>query len=130
MLLYGSNGSGKTTILNLVYHLLHPEPYGGHRSFVGSIPFKTFRVHIADGTVVTAARSRKYVPGSYRTQVEKPLWKRHIEVGVEAGQECREEGEEPDYMQFCTTLQKLGLSSIFFAILAASKEVARGMSTS
>ena len=38
MLLYGNNGSGKTTILNLLYHLLDPEPYGGHRSYVGRIP--------------------------------------------------------------------------------------------
>ena len=40
MLLYGSNGSGKTTILNMIYHLLHPDLIGGHRTFWATFHLK------------------------------------------------------------------------------------------
>ena len=44
ILLYGSNGSGKTTILNLIFHLLSPEPWGGHRTFVSRVPFRKINI--------------------------------------------------------------------------------------
>jgi energy-coupling factor transporter ATP-binding protein EcfA2 len=113
ILLYGSNGSGKTTILNLIYHLLHPEPYGGHRSFVGTIPFKKFRVHLFDGTIVTASRSRKYEPGSYKVHVKQPGENVELIWTWRPGQSRRQQGDEPDYMHFCAILKKLGLSFHF-----------------
>ena len=35
----GDNGSGKTTILNLLVHILSPEPYAGHRTAIGETHF-------------------------------------------------------------------------------------------
>ena len=40
MIIYGDNGSGKTTILKLLFHLLSPHP--GHRKFLTQIPFSKF----------------------------------------------------------------------------------------
>lgn len=110
MLLYGNNGSGKTTILNLLYHLLHPEPYGGHRSFVGSVPFKQFRVHLLDGLVVTAYRKRTYNPGIYHVTVKGAKRNGDITWTWQPDRKRREEGEEPAYVEFCKVLQRLGFS--------------------
>ena len=49
LLLYGDNGAGKSTILNIVFHLLHPAPYGGHRSAVGPIPFRFVKIVLTSG---------------------------------------------------------------------------------
>jgi ABC-type uncharacterized transport system ATPase subunit len=40
MILYGDNGSGKTTILRLIFNLLSPEDRAGHRSYLARTSFK------------------------------------------------------------------------------------------
>lgn len=64
-ILYGDNGSGKTTLLTLLYHMLAHEPHGGHRTYVGSIPFRYFRVTLSTGIVVTATRDTSHEVGPY-----------------------------------------------------------------
>jgi len=65
-LIYGDNGSGKTTILNLLFHLLSSEPGSGHRTYLANTPFAEFSVHFTDGTVVTAQKN-KGILGSFDT---------------------------------------------------------------
>jgi energy-coupling factor transporter ATP-binding protein EcfA2 len=110
MLLYGNNGSGKTTILNLLYHLLHPEPYGGHRSFVGRVPFKKFCLQLLDGILISATRLDNSGPESYNVKVEHPRGKTKLEWQWQIGKTRREVEEDHDYIQFCSFLQSLGLS--------------------
>lgn len=112
MLLYGNNGSGKTTILNLLYHLLDPEPYGGHRSYVGSVPFKTFRVYLVNGVVVTASRSQDHDAGPYNLSIELPNNKNAVTWKWFPRGERRavdDPGKEK-YGKVCSTLRDLGLS--------------------
>src|SRR5690242_21869537 len=54
LILYEDNGSGKTTILRLVYHMLGKETNRGHRSYIARIPFRKFSVRLWDGVEVTA----------------------------------------------------------------------------
>jgi energy-coupling factor transporter ATP-binding protein EcfA2 len=110
MLLYGNNGSGKTTILNLLYHLLHPEPYGSHRSFVGKIPFRLFRVHLVGGVVVTASRRSNYDAGGYELHARDPHRKADLLWTWRPEESRRSEDEEPGYVEFCSFLNQLGLS--------------------
>ena len=56
MVLYGDNGSGKTTILNLVYHLLSNEGDKGHRFFLLNVPFLSLKVILSCGAKITALR--------------------------------------------------------------------------
>ena len=37
--LYGDNGSGKTTILSLLFHILSPSLILGHRTYIANVPF-------------------------------------------------------------------------------------------
>ena len=58
MILYGENGSGKTSILNLLFHLLSSQTKKGHLTYIAETPFKSLRVELSDGTVVSATRDK------------------------------------------------------------------------
>ena len=70
-LLYGDNGSGKTTILRLLFHLLSPEDGRGHKSEVAKVRFKRFAVDLADGTTIEALRTGRAQDGPYRAAILK-----------------------------------------------------------
>ncbi len=65
LILYGDNGSGKTTILNSIFHLLSPSTDRGHRIALGRIPFQRFSVTLGSDTVVSAVREPGTVLGDF-----------------------------------------------------------------
>ena len=69
-LLYGENGTGKTTILKLVFHLLSSEENRGHRSFVATTPFQLFQVGFSDDSCITATRSPGQLTGKYNLELQ------------------------------------------------------------
>jgi energy-coupling factor transporter ATP-binding protein EcfA2 len=70
LLLYGDNGSGKTTILRLLFFLLSHVDRQSHKTNVAKIRFKKFAVELADGTNVVAERAQDN-PGPYHLRVER-----------------------------------------------------------
>src|SRR5262249_13677828 len=70
-ILYGDNGSGKTTILNLLFHLLSPEDGQGHKVAVSRIRFRRFAVELANGTTIEAHRPGESQEGVYRAAIIK-----------------------------------------------------------
>lgn len=112
MLLYGNNGSGKTTILNMLYHVLDPEPYGGHRTYLGGIPFKMFRIHLADGVVVTASRSKGSDAGPYELKIKYPHKAAAQTYSWDPKRRMRRTASatERQYLKFCSALENLGFS--------------------
>lgn len=56
VILYGDNGVGKSTILNLAFHALSAANDRGHRTAMKKVAFKEFTVELSDGTVVSATR--------------------------------------------------------------------------
>src|SRR6266705_4378821 len=64
IILYGDNGSGKTTFLRLVHHMLSPGPGRGHKTAISQIPFKEFSISFANGYSFCAKREGNLV-GSY-----------------------------------------------------------------
>jgi energy-coupling factor transporter ATP-binding protein EcfA2 len=71
LILYGENGSGKTTILNLVYNILATAAQRGHRTYIARQPFKRFEVEIADGTRIIADRKGDNLDGAFEWSVSK-----------------------------------------------------------
>lgn len=64
IVLYGNNGTGKTTILQLLRSLISPSNNGGHRTRIAKVPFKKFEVSYRDGTIISATREKEII-GSY-----------------------------------------------------------------
>ncbi len=71
MIVYGDNGSGKTTILRLLYAILSAEDGKGYRTFLPSAPFREFSVYFSDALSVSATRSGDEIRGSYSLSLHK-----------------------------------------------------------
>lgn len=71
-LLYGDNGTGKTTILRLLFHLLSLEGHRDHLSHIARTPFQRFRISFANGYTVQAAKTKTRLTGSYKVTLTAP----------------------------------------------------------
>lgn len=80
LILYGDNGSGKTTILRAIYSMLSGEPNRGHRTRLGAIPFQEIRITFGDGRTVAVARpdSDGSTGGGYQFTVADQAGKPHV----------------------------------------------------
>jgi energy-coupling factor transporter ATP-binding protein EcfA2 len=110
MLLYGKNGTGKTTVLNLLYHLLHPEPYGGHRSELGVIPFSRFKVYLFNDITVSASRPGKADAGAYEIRASNPANKQNIEWSWNPKDRVQSVKKDTKYRSLCEFLGNLDLT--------------------
>lgn len=77
LILYGDNGSGKTSILKAIFFLLSTNHNQGHKSELANIKFKKISVYFTDGLSVHAIRSKADV-GSFQMLIEN----NGIEIGV------------------------------------------------
>lgn len=71
LILYGDNGSGKTTILKCLFHLLSPATNKQHRSQLARVPFRLFSVTLGVDTEVTAQRVDGNLVGSFDVSIRK-----------------------------------------------------------
>ncbi|WP_329244779.1 AAA family ATPase [Streptomyces canus] len=67
-LLYGNNGSGKTTVLKLLWHALSPSGRVGHRTEIAKTPFERFTIHLCSGDVISIEKANGLV-GDFRATV-------------------------------------------------------------
>ena len=70
LILYGDNGSGKTTILRLLFHLLSAGRQQRHRTSLGMIPFTRFETVLNRGITVFATREEART-GQYTYGIEQ-----------------------------------------------------------
>lgn len=56
MILYGDNGTGKSTILRMIYYLLSNKERNGHKSELANIAFESFLISFTDGSYIKAFR--------------------------------------------------------------------------
>ncbi|WP_180990718.1 AAA family ATPase, partial [Streptomyces malaysiensis] len=70
-ILYGDNGTGKTTILRMIHNLLSPGPGRGHKTAVASIPFHEFRINFSNGATIHARREGASV-GTFELRLYLP----------------------------------------------------------
>jgi len=70
LIVYGDNGSGKTTILKLIFYLLSTLDNAGHKSEIAKVKFERFTIFIAGGIKISAVRPSSQLIGSYELIVE------------------------------------------------------------
>lgn len=71
LIIYGQNGSGKTTILELVRSMLSSDDNAGHRTRICQIPFSRASISLSGGVVVDV-KKRDGLLGAYDWSIKKP----------------------------------------------------------
>ena len=71
LIMYGGNGSGKTTILQLLYHILSPARKEGHRTYLARQSFRKIAVRLADGMSIVAERKGSELDGSFTWSISR-----------------------------------------------------------
>ena len=117
-ILYGDNGSGKTTILTLLFHLLSAATKRGHRYAVSEVPFRLVQIDLHDGTRVTASREETPAPGPFSISCERP-GEESIEVRFEPTSDTQIQPQERE-QKYIAFLSDLGLS---LNLLSADREI-------
>lgn len=110
-LIYGLNGSGKTTILNAIFNVLSPTPNRGHRSALARIPLRRFRIVFNTGEWVQIVRSEPVV-GSYRYVFNTRDDKAEYAVIADENNAVTD-GQTPEILQLHEALSRLNLSIVF-----------------
>ena len=114
-ILYGDNGSGKTSILNCIFHILHPEPKGGHRTAIGNIPFQNFEITFSNNDKITL--SRKNIKEKRYTLTVEP---HNIRYVWDPEKDRDDKKEKDDYNNYCKYLAGLNFNTLF---LTADRKV-------
>lgn len=57
IILYGDNGTGKSTILKILYYLFSNKTRSGHKSKLANIPFRRIEVKLLNGDTIIAERN-------------------------------------------------------------------------
>jgi energy-coupling factor transporter ATP-binding protein EcfA2 len=90
-LLYGTNGSGKTSVLRTLFHALSAAPRSGHRRRLLNTRFTRFAVNLTDGTTIAYERSEDDGQGPVTARLERP--------GAEPVAWTYSGGEKPTYLR-------------------------------
>lgn len=113
MILYGDNGSGKTTILRTLFHLLAPERSEGHKTAVGKVPFSRFEIDFTSGDHVWAHRPDGKLTGSF-TMGFRQHRKKEITFEFKSDSEGTVKAS-PEAEEFLTKLQCLNIGLYFLS---------------
>lgn len=70
-ILYGDNGTGKTTILDMLINLLSPVRGEGYKSQLAKVKFSKFSVKFSNGLFISADREPDTLIGSYTVTVDE-----------------------------------------------------------
>lgn len=112
LILYGDNGSGKTTILRLIFHLLACERTEGHKTFVAKTKFKRLIMKFSNKYKVVADRKGDKLLGTFMME----LWKAEERIAsteflADAENSVKSGGpNEEENDKFLDTLRSLGLT--------------------
>ena len=115
-ILYGDNGSGKTTILRLVFHLLSPVDNRGHKTILAQTKFASFEVYLADGSVVRAERPPGRLVGTYELTYEKDgdVWsQQELKVSEDGSIKMSGTPEESNVQKLLQHLANLKIEVLF-----------------
>jgi ABC-type molybdenum transport system ATPase subunit/photorepair protein PhrA len=107
LIFYGENGTGKTTLLWLIHHLLS-KTGANHRTFVGRTKFKLLSVWLGSQTVVSATR-KEATEGNFVMSIEDLQGKTELLITVDEDGIVRMKGQENELAKLIDRLPALDL---------------------
>jgi len=113
LVLYGDNGTGKTTVLRALFHLLSPETGQGHKTALVQVPLSRLEVEFTTGDVVWLHRKEGQLVGSYTLGLRMNK-KKEISCEFRATDEGAIKASE-DTNSFLHLLSSLDLAFYFLA---------------
>jgi energy-coupling factor transporter ATP-binding protein EcfA2 len=113
VILYGENGSGKTTILSLVFDLLSPAHDKAHRSHIGSTMFTEFSVELSNGVTVSAFREGYQIDGDYYFTIYRNVEEPIVTLPMIIDREGKLDSKDEIHLQLETELKKLDISPFY-----------------
>ncbi len=121
IILYGDNGSGKTTILRILFHILSSEIGQGHKTTLLDIPFSRFDVYFTTGDHVWVQRPEGKLTGGFTIGLRYGKRKEYT-TEFRAG----EEGSIRQSAMISTFLQKLSKLGVSLYFLSDDRTVRFG----
>lgn len=85
-MLYGDNGTGKTTILKLLFHLLSTRRGRGHLTFLANTLFQNFSVKFSNSFEIVVERTKSVSIGPFSIVLKRPqkdAFKRYVYVDLD-----------------------------------------------
>lgn len=70
LILYGDNGTGKTSILKLLFYLISPRDKKGYKTKIAKTKFQKLSIHFQNGTEIGALRENSLI-GSFEYYISK-----------------------------------------------------------
>lgn len=114
LIIYGENGGGKTTILELLFYLLSTADNAGHKTNISKVKFKKFSVLLDNNVIIEAYRENDTLIGSYTLAVHdenaKNIHKVFLKVNEENVINILEDDIEEKFEAFMNYMRKLNTS--------------------
>lgn len=118
MIVYGDNGSGKTTILKLFFYLLSTKDKSGYKTRIAEIKFKKFSIVFQNGVEIGAQREKASI-GSYEFFIAKK-GKKIKSINLKATADNRiqiEPGSKDDftYQEMLESIRQLNITTFYLS---------------
>ena len=118
MIVYGDNGSGKTTILKLFFYLLSTKDKSGYKTRIAEIKFKKFSIVFQNGVEIGAQREKASI-GSYEFFIAKK-GKKLKSINLKATADNRiqiEPGSKDDftYQEMLESIRQLNITTFYLS---------------
>lgn len=116
LILYGDNGSGKTSVLRLLFYLLSAADKRGHKTQLAHMMFSRFSVFFDTGIAVHAVRPDTQTTGGFTMTISSGNTVLHeftFKVDPTGSVRIVEPGEVEELEHFFAALRKLGIRLFF-----------------
>lgn len=111
--LYGDNGCGKTTVLNLIYRILSSVKQRGDKSYVARTPFKSFKIYFNNSLTISVKRVNESLTGTYTYNIKYKNNIREYTLRASSDDAIREEDNVSETRNLHRDLEALKINIIF-----------------